>query len=65
MLGSCPDGSEPVKSVSEDGTFFVYKCAADNNNAQSKTKTQTQTQTQSSHKLDTPANWPSGIKYAK
>jgi len=59
LAAGCPDGSEPVKSVSEDGTFFVYKCAADNNNAQSKTKTQ------SSHKLDTPANWPSGIKYAK
>ena len=26
---SCPDGSEPVKSVSADGTYFVYKCAAD------------------------------------
>ena len=59
FAGSCPDGSEPVKSVSADGTYFVYKCAADSNNAQSKTKTQ------SSHKLDTPANWPSGIKYAK
>ena len=58
FAGSCPDGSEPVKSVSADGTYFVYKCAADSNNAQSKTKTQ------SSHKLDTPANWPSGIKYA-
>ena len=23
---SCPDGSEPVKSVSADGTYFVYKC---------------------------------------
>jgi len=58
LAAGCPDGSEPVKSISDDGTFFVYKCAADSNNAQSKTKTQ------SSHKLDTPANWPSGIKYA-
>jgi len=24
--GSCPDGSDPVKSISDDGTFFVYKC---------------------------------------
>ena len=66
LAASCPDGSEPVKSLSADGTYFVYKCAADSNDAQSKTKTQTQTQTQtqSSHKLDTPANWPSGIKYA-
>jgi hypothetical protein len=24
--GSCPDGSDPVKSISADGTYFVYKC---------------------------------------
>ena len=24
--GGCPDGSEPVKSVSADGTYFVYNC---------------------------------------
>jgi len=24
--GSCPDGSEPVKSVSDDGTYFVFNC---------------------------------------
>ena len=23
---SCPDGSESVKSVSADGTYFVYNC---------------------------------------
>ena len=23
---SCPDGNEPVKSISADGTYFVYKC---------------------------------------
>ena len=60
FTASCPDGSEPQKTVSADGTYFVYKCAADSNNAQSKTKTQAQ----SSHKLDDPRNWPSGIKYA-
>jgi hypothetical protein len=27
---SCPDGSEPTKTVSADGTYFVYKCANDN-----------------------------------
>jgi len=31
--GSCPDGSEPVKSVSADGTYFVYNCGGDSNNA--------------------------------
>ncbi len=27
FAGSCPDGSDPVKSVSEDGSYFVYNCA--------------------------------------
>jgi len=27
FAGSCPDGSDPVKSVSADGTYFVYNCA--------------------------------------
>ena len=26
LAGSCPDGSEPVKSVSADGTYFVFSC---------------------------------------
>jgi len=26
LAASCPDGSEPVKSVSADGTYFVYNC---------------------------------------
>ena len=26
LAGSCPDGSEPVKSISADGTYFVYNC---------------------------------------
>ena len=26
FAGSCPDGSDPVKSISDDGTYFVYKC---------------------------------------
>ena len=24
--GSCPNGKDPVKSISSDGTYFVYKC---------------------------------------
>ena len=24
--GSCPDGSDPLKSISEDGTYFVFNC---------------------------------------
>ena len=31
FAGSCPDGSEPVKSVSDDGTYFVYNCGGSNN----------------------------------
>ena len=26
FAGSCPDGSEPVKSVSDDGSYFVFNC---------------------------------------
>ena len=32
---SCPDGSEPIKSVSEDGTYFVYNCGSTNSNSNS------------------------------
>ena len=28
---SCPDGSEPVKSISADGTYYVYNCGNTNN----------------------------------
>ena len=33
FAGSCPDGSDPVKSISADGTYFVYNCGGDSNNA--------------------------------
>ena len=33
FAGSCPDGSEPVKSVSEDSTYFVYNCGTTNSNS--------------------------------
>ena len=26
FAGSCPDGSDPVKSISDDGTYFVFNC---------------------------------------
>ena len=32
FAGSCPDGSEPVKSVSDDGTYFVFSCGGGNSN---------------------------------
>ncbi|MDC1417825.1 thermonuclease family protein [Candidatus Thioglobus sp.] len=36
FAGSCPDGSDPIKSVSDDGTYYVYKCgggSSNNNNS--------------------------------
>ena len=31
FAGSCPDGSDPVKSISADGTYFVFNCGGNNN----------------------------------
>jgi hypothetical protein len=31
----CPDGSEPVKSISADGTYFVFNCGGSNEEASS------------------------------
>ena len=38
--GSCPDDSEPVRSISADGTYYVYNCSgsADSSNETSSTK---------------------------
>jgi hypothetical protein len=36
---SCPDGSEPVKSVSADGTYFVYNCGGGNEQSSSSSVT--------------------------
>ena len=33
---SCPDGSEPEKTVSDDGSYFVYKCGIDSNDDDAK-----------------------------
>ena len=40
FASSCPDGSEPVKSISADGTYFVFNCggSADSSNETSSTK---------------------------
>ena len=37
--GSCPDSSEPVKSISDDGTYFVFNCGGGNEQASSSNKT--------------------------
>ena len=28
----CPDGSDPVKSVSDDGTYYIFTCNQENSN---------------------------------
>ena len=30
FAGSCPDGSDPVRSISADGTYFVFNCGGAN-----------------------------------
>ena len=35
LAGSCPDGSEPIKSISEDGTYFVFNCGVSNEQSSS------------------------------
>ena len=30
---SCPDGREPIKSVSDDGTYYIYTCNESNSNS--------------------------------
>ena len=35
LAAGCPDGSEPVKSISDDGTYFVYKCGGSNEQSSS------------------------------
>ena len=35
IAGSCPDGSDPVKSISADGTYFVFNCTGSNNDTSS------------------------------
>jgi len=38
LAGSCPDGSDPVKSISADGTYFVYNCESSSHAAQALAK---------------------------
>ncbi len=41
FAGSCPDGSEPVKSISEDGTYFVYNCGSTDTSANTSNNNET------------------------
>ena len=53
FAGSCPDGSEPVKSVSADGTYFVYNCGGSSNNTSNSTNASSAASTSSSNKRST------------
>ena len=35
FAAACPDGSEPVRTISADGSYFIYKCGNTNNNKKS------------------------------
>ena len=37
LAAGCPDGSEPVKSVSADGSYFVFNCGGGSEQASSST----------------------------
>jgi hypothetical protein len=37
FAAGCPDGSEPVKSISADGTYFVFNCGGSNEQSSSST----------------------------
>ena len=50
--GECPDGSEPTRSVSADGSYYVYKC--DNNSNDDANNTSTSSSSSSSSNI--PAN---------
>ena len=49
FAGSCPDGSDPVKSISADGTYFVYNCGGDSNNAKDTKESETEITIQQEH----------------
>ena len=55
--GSCPDGSEPVKSVSADGTYFVFNCGGDNRQSSSSTNTGSWNDSGPLDELTIPDNW--------
>ena len=57
LAGSCPDGSEPVKSISADGTYFVYNCGGGNEQSSSSTNTGSWNDSNPLDKLTIPNNW--------
>ena len=57
FAGSCPDGSEPVKSISADGTYFVYNCGGGNEQSSSSTNTGSWNDSGPLDELTIPDNW--------
>jgi len=57
FAGSCPDGSEPIKSISDDGTYFVFNCSGNSENA-------SQSNNSATTKEITQIEWVDGL-YAK
>ncbi|WP_435189074.1 FG-GAP repeat domain-containing protein [Pseudothioglobus sp. nBUS_23] len=54
---SCPDGSDPVRSISADGTYFVFNCSSNSENA-------SQSNNSASTEEKTQIEWVDGL-YAK
>ncbi|MDB4822973.1 polysaccharide lyase [Candidatus Pseudothioglobus singularis] len=60
FAGSCPDGSEPVKSISADGTYFVFNCGAQESSA---SLLETQNSKKICEKVNLPKDIASGAKF--
>ena len=57
FAAGCPDGSEPVKSISADGTYFVFNCGGDNRQSSSSTNTGSWNDSGPLDELTIPDNW--------
>ena len=66
--GSCPDGSEPVKSISADGSYFEINCSKSSNNTSMNNKNPTldyNIKLLDNCKRDVEGNWTNDITRAK
>ena len=57
FAAGCPDGSDPVKSISADGTYFVYNCGGGNEQSSSSTNTGSWNDSGPLDELTIPDNW--------
>jgi len=57
LAASCPDGSEPVKSISADGTYFVYKCSNNSDNVSNSNNSATATSKSSTPSTNSSSIW--------